>query len=112
MIELDDAAIARALVLEHQIDADLMDPAKSLLLSQIASAREAAIDATRALIAADPFKPEEIMRFQNDVRHFRNLIVWLRNAQTKARDVFAQLPPDEQRAVLAFTNPHSEINDA
>ena len=112
MLDLDDIAIARALTLEHFLDTDLRDPAKSIVVAQIASAREGAIDATRALIEADPFKPEIILRLQNDVRRFRGLIVWLCNQQNRAAEHFANLPAEEQDAVRAFTTAHREINDA
>ncbi len=113
MIDLDDPFYARALCLEHDLDVDLQNPQKSIVLAQIASAREAAIDAAQALMSADPFKPEVIMRLQNDVRHFRNLIIWFRNAQSLAREIFANLPPEEQEEVRAYTRPQNEIvNDA
>jgi hypothetical protein len=110
--DMDDAAIGRALSLEMDIDTDLRDPAKSILIAQLTAARSAAIDAARALLDADPHKPEVIMGLQNDVRRFRNLTIWLRNAQSRAAEAFSLLPPDEQQEVLAFTRPHSEINDA
>jgi hypothetical protein len=111
MIHLDDDAIAEALVLEMQVDADLLEPKKSIILAQLATARGTAIEAMKALIEADPFDPKAIMTLQNDVARFSTLVEWLANAQTRAGEAYAQLSPDEQQAVFAFTNPH-EINDA
>ena len=112
MTDLDDETIARALLLEHAIDADLLDPQKSIILAQLASAREGAIEALRQLAEAPPFNPQTIMALQNDIRRFRGLHTWLLNQQLKARDAFAQLPLEEQQEVLAFTRPQREINDA
>jgi hypothetical protein len=112
MIDLDDDALASALALEHDIDTDLRDPKKSILLALLASARTAAIAATRQLIDAPPFDPNAIMRLQNDVRRFQSLHVWLRNKQSAAAEAFNLLPPEEQEAVRAYTHPNSEINDA
>jgi hypothetical protein len=112
MREMDDDAIAEALNLEHAIDVDLLEPAKSILLAQLASARRAAIVATAALIDADPHNVAQLMTLQNEVRRFTGLTTWLLNARTRAREAFALLPQDEQDAVRAFTNPHHGINDA
>ena len=112
MIDLDEDALVRALDLEHCIDLDLRNPRDSIILNQLASARTAAIGALRKMIDAPPFDAAHIMTLQNDVRRFRNLATWLRNAQTAAAEAYAQLPPDEQDAVRAYTNPKSEINDA
>lgn len=112
MIEMDDAAIAAALIMEQHIDHDLRDPQRSILVAQLAEARKGAIDAMRALTEADPFEPKVIMLLQNDVRRFRSLATWLCNQQLRAAEGFAQLPPEEQDAVLAFTHPTREINDA
>jgi hypothetical protein len=110
--DMDDAAIASALSLEMDIDADLAKPQQSILVAQLAAARAAAIDAVRALIEADVFDTKTLLLLQNDVKRFRNLNIWLRNAQSRAAEAFALLPPDEQKEVLAFTQPHREINDA
>src|SRR5215204_3916291 len=107
---MDDDAIAEALNLEHFIDVDLLDPSKSILLAQLASARRAAIKATAALIDANPHDVPKLMTLQNEVRRFKSLHTWLLNAQTRGREAFALLPQDEQDAVRAFTNPHSGIN--
>jgi hypothetical protein len=112
VIHLDDDAIARALNLEINIEADLLDHRKSIILAQLATARGTAIEAVKALIEADPFDARAIMALQNDVGRFSSLVKWLLNAQTRAAEAFAQLPPEEQEAVAAFANPHSEINDA
>jgi hypothetical protein len=112
MRHLDDDAIARALLLEHNIDLDLQDPAKSILLAQLARARKAAIEATKLLVECPPFEAQRIMRLQNEVRRFADLHDWLLNAQTRAGEAWAALPDDEREAVIAFTNPNTEINDA
>ena len=112
MFDIDDAAIASALTLEMQLDADLLDPKKSILVAQLAAARSAAIDATRVLLEVNPFDSNAIMAAQNDVRRFRNLTIWLRNAQSRAAEAFANLPPEDQAEVLAYTRPQREINDA
>ena len=112
MRHMDDDAIAQALLLEHCIDADLLDPAKSILLAQLSRARKAAIEATKLLIECGPFDAQRIMRLQNEIRRFSDLHEWLLTAQTRAGEAWNALPDDEREAVIAFTNPNAGINDA
>ena len=112
MLDIDERAAARALNLADFIDADTRDYRQSIILAQITSAREAAIEALRELVDAPPFDPQRIMTLQNEVKRFRELVHWLQDARANAAAIFHQLPHDEQAEVLAFLNPRPEINDA
>jgi len=112
MTELDDDTVARALLLEHDIDTDLRDAQTSILLAQLASARQGAINALRDLAEAPAFDAVNIMTLQNDVRRFKGLFAWLLNQRIRSRDAFALLPIEEQQEVLEYIQPKREINDA
>jgi hypothetical protein len=110
---MDDIAIARAINLSDFIAQDSRSHTDSILLAQIASAREEAIEATRQLLTVDPYATQEIMTLQNEVKRFAELIVWIQNAHQNARDAYALLPETEQAEVLALlTQPQTTVNDA
>lgn len=107
---MDDAAIARAINLSDWVSQDTSNPKDSILLAQIASAREEAIESTRQLLTADPFNAKQIMTLQNEVKRFAELIVWIHDAHQNARDAYALLPPEEQAEVIALlTQPSPTI---
>ena len=110
---MDDIAIARAINLSDFISQDTRSYSESILLAQLAGAREEAIESTRQLLTADPFNPKEIMTLQNEVKRFGELIVWIQNAHQNARDAYALLPETEQAEVIALlTQPQTTVNDA
>jgi hypothetical protein len=109
---MDDSAIARAIGLSDAIIQDTRSYKDSILLAQLTSAREEAIEATRQLLTASPHDAQKIMELQNEVKRFAELVTWIQNAHQDARDAFGLLPQDEQAEVLAFLNPKTEINDA
>lgn len=109
---MDDAAIARAINLHDFIVQDLNTPRTSLLLAQLTSAREEAIEACRSLVDADAFDPKQIMTLQNDVKRYVELAAWLQDASHQAAEIYAQLPPGDQAAIAAFLQPTEKINDA
>jgi hypothetical protein len=109
---MDENAIARAINLADYVEQDLRNPRDSLLWAQIMAARADAIDAAKALMEADPFNPKEIMRLQNDVQRYTELVTWIQDARQNATDLMAALPAEEATAILEFLNPKPEVNDA
>ena len=107
---MDDLAIARAINLSDWVSHDTSNPRDSILLAQITSAREEAIEATRQLLTTDPTDAKAIMVLQNEVKRFAELIVWIRDSHQQAKDALALLPPEEQAEVIALlTDPSPTI---
>jgi signal transduction histidine kinase len=111
-MQLDEAGLARALTLADSIEHDLRTPKNSILYELAASARAGAIRAAGALTEVDAEDAKRIRELQNDVRRFTGLRTWILNAEARAGEAFAALPPDEQEAVTRFLDTTTEINDA
>jgi hypothetical protein len=112
MTHMDDDAIAKALVLEHFIDNDLMDPQRSIIIELLASTRATAIEATKRLIEAPATDAKRILHLQAQVRRFSDLHRFIVAAQTRAGEAWNALPESERKQVIAFTQNTTGINDA
>lgn len=54
-------------------------------------AKESAIKARNALVAADPDNPKEIRQLQNDVKRYEEMADWIRTAIVDGETAFQQL---------------------
>lgn len=106
---MDEKTIRRALDLGNQIEADRLSGGP--LTRLVAYARKGAIEAIRALLDADPTDAKEIYRLKNEVERFRELVDWVRDAQTAAEEHWQTLSEQEREEVIGLLEPHHEPMD-
>ena len=98
--------IARALELDDAIELDLRDPKDSIILGQIAWAREAAIEGVGeilSLIETKPHETAELIRLSGKVRHYTNLSAWLLKSREAGKEAWDRLNADQQQEVIDYT---------
>jgi hypothetical protein len=83
-LALDRAALISADI-EEQLTAR-KEHGMRPLIAVLAKARREAADAIALLVEADPAKPDEVGRLQNEVKRFADLVRWLREIVNEGLD--------------------------
>jgi hypothetical protein len=84
-LALDRAALISADI-EEQLTAR-REHGMRPLIAVLAKARREAADAIALLVEADPAKPEEVGKLQNEVRRFADLVRWLKEIVNEGLDL-------------------------
>lgn len=71
----------------------------------LAAAREDARLAVKALVICDPFDTQQLMRLQNDVRRYVDLVLFVRSTIQSGELASEQLSDDVVREVLRDVDP-------
>jgi hypothetical protein len=82
-------ALARAALISADIEEQLTarnEHGMRPLIAVLAKARHEAADAIALLVEADPSKPDEVGRLQNEVKRFADLVRWLKEIVNEGLD--------------------------